>query len=102
MFCGDGANDVGALKSSLVGLSIACSAEASIAAPLTSSQSSPGAVLQVVAEGRCSLSAAFVIFRFMMCYAFIQVRELLLCMSYVYAREFTQTLGKGKSRKSDP
>jgi P-type E1-E2 ATPase len=85
MFCGDGANDVGALKSSLVGLSIACSAEAHIAAPLTSNNSSPGAVLQVVAEGRCSLSAAFVIFRFMMCYAFIQVGVFECCKNAAVA-----------------
>jgi cation-transporting ATPase 13A2 len=71
-FCGDGANDVGALKAAHVGVSL-CEAEASVAAPLTSKKQSIACMLTVVAEGRCSLSTSYLIFKYIIVYAFIQV-----------------------------
>jgi cation-transporting ATPase 13A2 len=71
-FCGDGANDISALRAALVGLSL-CQADASVAAPLTSRVASAAAMARVVAEGRASLAAAYTIFRFIMSYALVQV-----------------------------
>lgn len=72
-FCGDGANDVGALKAAHVGVSL-CEAEASVAAPLTSKRQTIACMLAVIAEGRCSLVTSYIIFKFIIVYAFIQVR----------------------------
>ena len=70
-FCGDGANDVGALKAAHVGVSL-CEAEASVAAPLTSKRQSIACMLAVVQEGRCSLATSYTVFQFIIGYAFIQ------------------------------
>ena len=70
-FCGDGANDVGALKAAHVGVSL-CEAEASVAAPLTSKRQTIACMLTVIAEGRCSLITSYIIFKFIIVYAFIQ------------------------------
>ena len=71
-FCGDGANDVGALKAAHVGVSL-CEAEASVAAPLTSKRQTIACMPAVIAEGRCSLVTSYIIFKFVIVYAFIQV-----------------------------
>lgn len=71
-FCGDGANDVGALKAAHVGVSL-CEAEASVAAPLTSKRQTIACMVTVIAEGRCSLITSYIIFKFIIVYAFIQV-----------------------------
>jgi P-type E1-E2 ATPase len=73
-FCGDGANDVGALKAAHVGVSL-CEAEASVAAPLTSKRQTIACMLTVIAEGRCSLITSYIIFKFIIVYAFIQVGQ---------------------------
>lgn len=80
-FCGDGANDVGALKGAHVGVSL-CEAEASVAAPLTSKQQTIACMLTVVAEGRCSLSTSYLIFKFVIVYAFIQVFAVAVMYSF--------------------
>jgi hypothetical protein len=49
---------------------------------MTSRLASAAAAVSVVAEGRCSLAAAYAIFRFIMSYALIQV--LGLCLVYMY------------------
>lgn len=64
---------MGALKAAHVGVSL-CEAEASVAAPLTSKRQTIACMLAVVAEGRCSLSTSYLIFKFIILYAFIQVR----------------------------
>ena len=79
LFCGDGANDTGALRAALVGLSL-CQADASVAAPLTSQAPTPAAAVAVVAEGRCSLAAAHAVFGFVVSYALCQV--LAVCLLY--------------------
>jgi cation-transporting ATPase 13A3/4/5 len=80
-FCGDGANDVGALKSAHVGVSL-CEAEASVAAPLTSKRQTIACMVAVVAEGRCSLDTSYLIFKFIIVYAFVQVFAVNLMYSF--------------------
>jgi predicted P-type ATPase len=70
-FCGDGANDIAALKSAIVGVSLD-SAEASVAAPLTAFTVSPLVMVKVLLEGRCALIGSFAIFKYIMVYAFVQ------------------------------
>ena len=70
-FCGDGANDCGALKSADVGISLS-KAEASVAAPFTSQYSEILCVLQVIREGRASLVTSFSCFKYMSLYSAIQ------------------------------
>ncbi|KAK9810380.1 hypothetical protein WJX72_009770 [[Myrmecia] bisecta] len=79
-FCGDGANDVGALKAAHVGVSL-CEAEASVAAPLTSRQQSTACMLHVIQEGRASLTTSHAIFKFIIVYAVAQI----LTVSFVYS-----------------
>jgi len=71
-FVGDGANDIMALRAASVGLSL-CEAEASVAAPLTSSRPSPKTIVEVIAEGRCSLACSYEVVQYIVTYAFVQV-----------------------------
>ncbi|PRW55974.1 Ca-transporting ATPase [Chlorella sorokiniana] len=80
-FCGDGANDVGALKAAHVGVSL-CEAEASVAAPLTSKRQTIACMVTVIAEGRCSLITSYIIFKFIIVYAFIQTFGVAIMYSY--------------------
>eukprot|EP00775_Hariotina_reticulata_P010483 gene10483-10642_t len=80
-FCGDGANDCGALKAAHVGVSL-CEAEASVAAPMTSRQQSITSMISVVAEGRCSLLATYQIFQFIVGYAMAQAFATNLMYTY--------------------
>lgn len=70
-FCGDGANDCGALKAADVGISLS-EAEASVAAPFTSRLFEIGCVLDVIREGRASLVTSFSCFQYMSLYSAIQ------------------------------
>lgn len=63
-FCGDGANDCGALKAADVGLSLS-EAEASVAAPFTSRQPDIRCFIEVIREGRAALVTSFSCFKFM-------------------------------------
>ena len=63
-FCGDGANDCGALKAADVGLSLS-EAEASVAAPFTSRSPDISCALDVVREGRAALVTSFSCFKYM-------------------------------------
>jgi cation-transporting P-type ATPase 13A2 len=72
MFCGDGANDMAALRASTVGVSL-CEAESSVAAPITSRHMTPWAVIETIKEGRCSLMTAYVLVCFTIEYAMIQL-----------------------------
>ncbi len=82
-FCGDGANDCGALRCADMGLSLS-EAEASIAAPFTSKKPTISAVITLLREGtmillyafthfvgRASLVTSFQCFKFMAIYALI-------------------------------
>jgi cation-transporting ATPase 13A3/4/5 len=68
-FCGDGANDCGALKAADVGLSLS-EAEASVAAPFTSRTPDIGCVIEVIREGRAALVTSFSCFKYM-CVVFL-------------------------------
>lgn len=70
-FCGDGANDCGALKAADVGVSLS-EAEASVAAPFTSRVFEISCVLDVIREGRSSLVTSFSCFKYMSLYSAIQ------------------------------
>ncbi|SCU93861.1 LADA_0G05226g1_1 [Lachancea dasiensis] len=70
-FCGDGANDCGALKTADVGVSLS-EAEASVAAPFTSNSYDISCMLDVIKEGRASLTTSFSCFQYMSLYSAIQ------------------------------
>lgn len=70
-FCGDGANDCGALKAADVGISLS-EAEASVAAPFTSTNFEISCVLNIIKEGRASLVTSFSCFKYMSLYSAIQ------------------------------
>jgi len=70
-FCGDGANDCGALKAADVGISLS-EAEASVAAPFTSRVFDVSCVPQVIKEGRAALVTSFSCFKYMSLYSAIQ------------------------------
>ncbi|ODV58141.1 putative acid anhydride hydrolase ASCRUDRAFT_22644, partial [Ascoidea rubescens DSM 1968] len=70
-FCGDGANDCGALKAADVGISLS-EAEASVAAPFTSTVFEISCVLDLMKEGRAALVTSFSCFKYMSLYSAIQ------------------------------
>ncbi|RGB37802.1 hypothetical protein C1646_733303 [Rhizophagus diaphanus] len=80
-FCGDGANDCGALKAADVGLSLS-EAEASVAAPFTSRTMDIGCVIEVIIEGRAALVTSFSCFKFMALYSIIQFTTVSLLYSF--------------------
>ena len=79
-FCGDGANDCGALKAADVGLSLS-EAEASVAAPFTSHDTDLQCVLRVVREGRAALVTSFSCFKYMALYSMIQFTSVVMLYS---------------------
>ncbi|SNX85664.1 related to YPK9 - vacuolar protein with a possible role in sequestering heavy metals [Melanopsichium pennsylvanicum] len=74
---GDGANDCGALKSADVGLSLS-EAEASVAAPFTSKRKDISAIIQLIREGRSTLSVSCSMFLFMSQYSLAEYFTVLL------------------------
>ncbi|KAI9751064.1 MAG: hypothetical protein M1815_001393 [Lichina confinis] len=79
-FCGDGANDCGALKAADVGISLS-EAEASVAAPFTSKVFDISCVPEVIREGRAALVTSFSCFKYMSLYSAIQFTS----VSFLYA-----------------
>lgn len=63
-FCGDGANDCGALKAADVGVSLS-EAEASVAAPFTSRIPDISCMVEIIKEGRAALVTSFSCFKYM-------------------------------------
>ncbi|KII92069.1 hypothetical protein PLICRDRAFT_103455 [Plicaturopsis crispa FD-325 SS-3] len=81
MMCGDGANDCAALKAADVGISLS-EAEASVAAPFTSSTPDIGCVIEVIKEGRAALVTSFSCFKYMALYSLIQFTTITLLYSF--------------------
>jgi cation-transporting P-type ATPase 13A2 len=79
-FCGDGANDCGALKAADVGISLS-EAEASVAAPFTSHVFDISCVPTLIREGRAALVTSFCCFKYMSLYSAIQFTS----VSFLYA-----------------
>jgi len=75
--CGDGANDVGALKAADVGLSLS-DAEASVAAPFTSKVTSIQSMWTLLREGRCALASSIACYKYMAVYSLIQLSTCVL------------------------
>ncbi|KAK7005604.1 cation-transporting ATPase [Favolaschia claudopus] len=81
LMCGDGANDCAALKAADVGISLS-EAEASVAAPFTSSTPDIGCVIEVIKEGRAALVTSFSCFKYMALYSMIQFTSVTLLYSF--------------------
>ncbi|KAI0224541.1 hypothetical protein L0F63_006932 [Massospora cicadina] len=80
-FCGDGANDCGALRAADVGLSLS-EAEASVAAPFTSKVLDISSVPLLVREGRGALVTSFSCFKYMGLYSIIQSTSIMFLYQY--------------------
>ncbi|KAG8788562.1 hypothetical protein FRC15_003443 [Serendipita sp. 397] len=80
-FCGDGANDCGALKAADIGISLS-EAEASVAAPFTSKTPDIGCVIEVIKEGRAALVTSFSCFKYMALYSLIQFTTITFLYSF--------------------
>lgn len=76
-FCGDGANDCGALKRASVGVSLS-ELEASVASPFTSKCGNISCVTDLVREGRAALMTSFGMFKYMALYSMIQFCTILI------------------------
>ncbi|KAF8726522.1 hypothetical protein AX14_007766 [Amanita brunnescens Koide BX004] len=81
LMCGDGANDCAALKAADVGISLS-EAEASVAAPFTSSVPDISCVLEVIKEGRAALVTSFSCFKYMALYSLIQFTSVTLLYTF--------------------
>ena len=88
-FCGDGANDCGALRAADVGISLS-QAEASVAAPFTSKVADIRCVVSLIREGRASLVTSFCLFKYMALYSMTQFTSLIFLYS------FASALGNGQ------
>lgn len=77
---GDGANDVGALRSSHCGISLS-DTESSVASPFTSKTANITAITNVISQGRAALVTSFSIFKYMAAYSLTQFISVMLLYS---------------------
>ncbi|XP_018321676.1 probable cation-transporting ATPase 13A3 isoform X2 [Agrilus planipennis] len=75
--CGDGANDVGALKAAHVGISLS-EEESSVASPFTSKETNISCVVHIIREGRAALVTSFGVFKFMVCYSLAEFTSVII------------------------
>ena len=88
--CGDGCNDCGALKTAHAGISLSM-AEASVAAPFTSTNVHIGCVPYLITEGRATMVSAFASFKFGVAFAFTQLIAVLMVFyvsGFLYSLNF--------------
>lgn len=78
-FCGDGANDILALKAADIGLSLSTE-EASLAAPFVSLESELTCVIDLLTEGRGSLVNSFQNFKYLLFYSMSQCFGAVICL----------------------
>ena len=88
LMCGDGANDCSALRSADVGVSLSPE-EASIAAHFTSQVPDISCLLNLLREGKGSLSTSIQTFKYMMLYSLIQFLAVTFLMCFLsYLSDF--------------
>ncbi|KAG4079737.1 hypothetical protein HA402_014868 [Bradysia odoriphaga] len=78
--CGDGANDVGALKAAHTGISLS-EAESSVASPFTSRNPTIACVPDIIKQGRAALVTSVGIFKYMAAYSLVQFLTVLILYS---------------------
>ncbi|CAF1114816.1 unnamed protein product [Adineta steineri] len=84
--CGDGANDVGALKAAHAGISLS-TADASVASPFTSRTPTIECVPTIIREGRAALVTSFGVVKYMVAYSLTQF--LTVIMLYTIGNNLT-------------
>ncbi len=88
LMCGDGANDVAALRTADVGVSLT-NEESSIAAPFNSTIDDISCLVKLLREGKCSLVTTIQTFKYMIVYSLIQFMTIvLLFMNNSYLTDF--------------
>ena len=88
LMCGDGANDVAALRTADVGVSLT-NEESSIAAPFNSTIDDISCLVKLLREGKCSLVTSIQTFKYMIVYSLIQFMTIvLLFMNNSYLTDF--------------
>ena len=88
LMCGDGANDVAALRTADVGVSLT-NEESSIAAPFNSAIDDISCLVKLLREGKCSLVTTIQTFKYMIVYSLIQFMTIvLLFMNNSYLTDF--------------
>ena len=78
-YCGDGANDTLALKESDIGLSISKD-EASLAAPFRTTNTELSTMVNLLLEGRASLSLNFSCFKYYLFYCYAETVVQFICI----------------------
>jgi cation-transporting ATPase 13A3/4/5 len=78
LMCGDGGNDCGALRTAHVGIALS-DAEASVVSPFTSLDKNIMSVVDVLKEGRCTLSSAISSYKYMIMYGQVETINQMVC-----------------------
>ena len=88
LMCGDGSNDVPALRTADVGISLS-NEESSIASSFNSNNNNISCIITLIREGKCSLCTTVQIFKYIIVYSLIQfMTVVLLFMNNSYLTDF--------------